>query len=111
MIPSFPKGEASWSIEICKRQRGGRRHCAGCHYGTIQPPSPVRHPRCPQIVPVSVRKKQGPQFPAPSAGTRTLLEQQDGRRKFFSEQYHPRRGILSPAENDWGTLRSGTANL
>ena len=30
---------------------------------------------------------------------------------FFSEQYHPRRGILSPAENDWGTLRSGTANL
>ena len=68
-------------------------------------------PRCPQIVPVSVRKKQGPQFPAPSAGTRTLLEQQDGRRKFFSEQYHPRRGILSPAENDWGTLRSGTANL
>ena len=93
------------------KERGGRRHRAGYHSGTIQPASPVQHPRCPQIVPVSVRKKQGPQFPAPSAGTRTLLEQQDGRRKFFSEQYHPRRGILSPAENDWGTLRSGTANL
>ena len=58
-----------------------------------------------------VRKKQGPQFPAPSAGTRTLSEYFGGRRKFFPEQYHPRRGILSSAKNDRGTLRPCAENL
>ena len=92
------------------KERGGRRHRAGYHSGTIQPASPVQHPRCPQIVFVPVRKKQGPQFPAPSAGTRTLSEYFGGRRKFFPEQYHPRRGILSSAKNDRGTLRPCAEN-
>ncbi len=36
--------------------------------------APVQLPPCPQIVFVSVRKKQSPQFPAPPSGTRTLPE-------------------------------------
>ena len=44
------------------KERGGRRHRAGYHSGTIQPASPVQHPRCPQIVPVSVRTNKALNF-------------------------------------------------
>lgn len=44
------------------KERGGRRHRAGYHSGTIQPASPVQHPRCPQIVFVPVRKNRALNF-------------------------------------------------
>lgn len=56
-------------------------------------------------------KNRALNFLAPSAGTRTLSEYFGGRRKFFPEQYHPRRGILSSAKNDRGTLRPCAENL
>lgn len=93
------------------KERGGREHRAG-NLWTIQPAA-LRF-----NTPVALKsflflsvKNMGPQFPAPSAGTRTLSEYFGGRRKFFPEQYHPRRGILSSAKNDRGTLRPCAENL